>query len=463
VDNSKKKWLVLAAVACGTFMSTLDSSIVNIALPTLTKIFETPISQVKWVVIVYLLAITVLVLPFGRLSDQYGRKRLFQWGFAIFTLGSFLCGLSATLGWLLFSRMVQGLGCAMLMANGPAIITSVFPQSERGSALGVLSMVVSVGLLSGPPLGGMLVSFFSWKSIFWVNLPIGLVGIFMVGKYFDKAETLPPAKPFDWAGAILQLFILVFFIIIFDPPNISISQTGLTQIPRWLLTSALGLLVFVFYQVEKQSPAPLIDFSLLRNHVFWTSLLASYLVFVSYSSVTVLMPFFLEESLKLDPKMAGLFMAAIPIAIFIVAPISGKMSDRIGTQELSLAGAIIGALVLFMMSGVFGEGVNSQMSSSTTILALASMGLAIGLFQSPNNNAIMGSVPTDKLGVASALLATVRNLGMVTGTGLATAIFSWQLNKTQDFVESIHFTQQVAGFIGILSVVAVLVKFKERS
>jgi EmrB/QacA subfamily drug resistance transporter len=449
------------SVACGTFMATLDSSIVNIALPTLTKEFDCDLYQVKWVVVIYLLIITCLLLPFGRLSDQFGRKPVFLTGYFIFTLGSVLCGVAPSLNFLIMARVIQALGVSMMMANGPAIITSTFQSNERGSALGILAMFVSAGLLCGPSIGGFLIAHLGWRSIFWVNLPIGLIGMVMVYTFVKEHGTKQPA-PFDWAGAFFQTILLLAFIVIFDPPSISISGGIHMPISRLAMVAVTILLGIVFIKIESQAEAPLLDIGLLKNRTFWSANLAAYLTFVAYSAVTVLMPFFLEEIMKFPPQKAGLFMTAIPVTILIVAPISGRLSDRVGSQELSFSGALIGSIGLFFMSGVFGSGVRAGMGALEVVLSLAVMGLATGLFQSPNNNSIMGAVPANKLGVASAMLATVRNLGLVTGTGLATSIFSWRMASTGDFVGSLHVTQFIAGCIAFLAMCAALLKPRSR-
>jgi EmrB/QacA subfamily drug resistance transporter len=443
-----KKWWILTAVACGSFMATLDSSIVNIALPTLTVQLSASLTQVKWVVIIYLLTITCFLLPFGRISDQFGRKRIFQTGFWVFTLGSILCSFAPSLSWLVAARMVQGLGAAMLMANGPAIITANFPSNERGGALGTLSMVVSAGLISGPSLGGILITAWGWKSIFLVNVPIGFVGIYLV-QYFLKEDLGPLAKPrFDWLGAILQCTLLISIIVLFDPPAISLFGSAshpISRVPLIFFTLGIGA---IFVKVESKVPGPLLDLSLLKIRTFWTGNLATLLTFISFSTVTVLMPFFLEQIMAYPTHLAGAYMTSIPLTLLVVAPISGRLSDRLGSRGLSAAGSLVGALTLLTMAGIFGLGLNSGSSHGMIIFTLCAVGLSIGLFQSPNNNAIMGSVPLSKLGVASALLATVRNLGLVVGTGIATGVFTWRMEISHgDFIQSLHFTQSIAGLI----------------
>lgn len=453
-----KKWWVLATVACGTFMATLDSSIVNIALPTLTKALKTDLRSIKWVIVVYLLTITCSLLPFGRLSDLYGRKRVFQFGFIVFTLGSLFCGFSTTLDQLIASRMFQGFGASMLMANGPAIITAAFEKGQRGKALGVLSMVVSLGLVSGPSIGGFLITHFGWRSIFLVNLPIGVMGYFFARRHLENATVKENPGPFDWGGAFLQILLVLVFILFVDPPTLTIAGSKPIFIPRWLLGTTLAVLGWVFYTVQRQVPEPILDFSLFKIRTFWAANLANFLNFVSYSSLLVLMPFYLEEVLNYNPEHAGYLMSAIPLTVFIVAPISGHLSDRMGSRGLSALGALVSAVGLFVMSGLIGKGLYEKSGEMAIIIGLCSVGLASGLFQSPNNVALMSSIPQDKLGVASALMATIRNLGLVTGTGVAAKIFSWHHTESGDFIQALHFSLMIAGILSIGAACASLAK-----
>lgn len=427
-------------------MATLDSSIVNIALPTLSKDFGANLDHVKWVVIAYLLVITCMLLPFGLLSDQKGRKLVFQLGYFVFVMGSALCGLAFSLPLLVAFRMVQAIGASMLMANGPAIITSTFSAKERGTALGTLAMVVSAGLMMGPSLGGVLIGKLGWRSIFWINVPIGLIGIFLVEVFIKKSSPSRSSASFDWPGAILQTVWLVLFIGLFGSP---LSESGLASISwlRWLGVAVLIAVAVIFVKVEASTQTPLFDLSLFQHRTFWTSILASFLTFVAFSSVTVLMPFFLQEELHFSPQKAGIFMTSIPVIIFIVAPLSGRLSDRVGSRWLSSSGTCVGMVGLWLMSGLMGLKWGELPAQWMVASTLALIGLAIGLFQSPNNSAIMGCVPVAKLGVASALLATVRNLGLVTGTGFSTALFTWRYTVTGDHLSAFRLTLFVAGAI----------------
>lgn len=452
------KWWVLASVACGTFMSTLDSSIVNIALPTLTNDLVTTITKIKWVVIGYLLAITSLILPFGRLSDHFGRRQVFATGFLIFSFGSMLCGLATDVTFLILSRILQGVGAAMLMANGPAIITSTFPPDERGKALGILAMVVSAGLITGPSVGGILISYIGWRSIFLLNVPIGLIGTILAYRFIRQESGGKVNAPFDWAGAVIQMVALILLIFALDPPEISMSGSAPVSLPSALLAILAFIFGALFVKIETEVKSPILDLSLLKYRTFWTANLAGFLMFVAFSSVTVLMPFFLEEALLFDTAYAGLIMTAIPLTILVVAPLSGRLSDRVGSRGLSATGAGLVALSLFLMSGLLGPGLTSGTSQLYVVVLLCLVGLGTGLFQSPNNNAIMGCVPKNKLGTASAMLATIRNLGMVMGTGMATGIFTWKRATTGDFVHSLHFAHLLAGVIGVTCLIASLGK-----
>ncbi len=466
----QQKWLILSAVACGTFMATLDSSIVNIALPSITSAFETGISTSRWVVISYLFSITGLLLFFGKLADVIGRKSIFNLGYVVFTIGSLLCGLSHNIHQLIFARGFQGLGSAMLMANGPAVITAAFPANERGKALGTLAMVVSLGLGLGPALGGYLVKYFSWPSIFLVNIPFGILGAILAYKYipasisveliehtqhFERERQLPftvrlqlamnRMRSFDWFGTALWMVIQIAYSVAIDRDN-SLGMPVALQ--RIVMFGASGLLVlFIIWELGNKNP--ILDFNLFRSKIFLTANISALFSFIATGGIMILLPFYFQNVRGLEPHRVGMFMSLIPLTIFIVAPISGRLSDKYGSRTLSTIGMFAICLSMILMSLPHSGLASPNVNKMSIYLIL--VGLGVGLFQSPNNNSIMGAVQKAHLGVASALMATVRNFGLVTGTALCTGFLMYFYNvksletgsintPAQNFVTALRFT-----------------------
>lgn len=442
-------------------MATLDSSIVNLALTAMTRDFNVDLSHVKWVVILYFFIITTFLLPVGRLSDLIGRRQIFLTGYVTFSIGSALCGLALGPQTLLLFRAVQAVGAAMIMANGPAIITTAFPGNQRGSALGILAMAVSAGLISGPAIGGVLIHHLGWRSIFLINIPIGLLGAFLV-KRCSPPDRTPQgsARHFDWLGTVLQSVLLGAVLVFFDLSSMTSLHPQTELLVRTILLVVIITVGAVFLQVESRAREPLVDLKLFRLRTFSVAGLSGFLSFVSYSGVAVLLPFFFQNVMVFDAERTGLLMTLIPLTILVVAPLSGRMSDRLGSREICFVGALALALAEFWMAGGVGPGLHTRMNELAAPIALAAVGLGLGLFQSPNNNAIMSAVPKSKLGVASALMAAVRNLGLVVGTGMTTEIFSWRYRQTNDLVSATHVSLMVCAGFAVLGAVSSLAKPK---
>jgi EmrB/QacA subfamily drug resistance transporter len=413
IDYSRK-WHVMAAVAMGIFLATIDGSIVNVALPTLTREFGTEFAVVEWVVLAYLLTVTTLMLSVGRLGDMIGKKPLYATGFVVFTAGSVLCGLSSTVYWLIGFRVLQAIGAAMMMALGMAIVTEAFPRSERGKALGISGSMVSVGIVLGPVLGGLLIGMLSWHWIFFVNLPVGIVGTLMVIRF------VPSLKPeggqrFDLLGAF-TLFICLIALLM----ALTLGQQagfGDTRVLALLAGSILFLTVFLV--VERNIRDPMIDLHLFRNRLFNINLVTGLITFVSMSGTILLMPFYLENVLGYEPQAVGFLLAVVPIAVGIASPISGTLSDRFGTRPITVIG--LSLLVLGFLA-------TSSLSTETTswgyVLRFLPIGIGVGVFQSPNNSAVMGAVPANRLGVASSLLSVTRTLGQTAGIAALGALWA---------------------------------------
>ena len=413
IDYSRK-WYVMAAVAMGIFLAAIDGSIVNIALPTLVRELRTDFAIVQWVVLAYLMTVTTLTLSVGRLADMLGKKTLYTSGFVVFTIGSLLCGLAPTVDWLIGFRVLQAIGAAMTMALGTAIVTEAFPPAERGKALGIIGAVVSIGIVLGPALGGLLIAALSWHWIFFVNLPVGLVGTLMVVR-FVPAITPEGGQRFDYIGAVTLFVSLISLLLALTLGQ----QAGFATPPVLLLFATCALFLAAFIRVEWTSPQPMIDLRLFQNSLFSINLITGFITFVAIAGTLVLTPFYLETMLGYDTRTVGLLLAVVPIALGVVSPISGALSDRFGTRSISVIGLVA---LLIGYSAVSTLGVDTTLLGY--LLRFLPVGIGMGLFQSPNNSAIMGAAPRESLGVASGLLSITRTLGQTVGVAALGAVWA---------------------------------------
>lgn len=411
------KWTVLFIVGIGVFMATLDSSIVNISLPKIAGYFGAPLNgAVEWVIIAYLIVIASILLTFGRLTDILGRKLLWMIGLVIFTAGSALCGAAPSLGLLIAFRAFQGIGGALLMAISPAMITRAFPSSERGRALGLNALVVATGTSAGPSIGGVLTQVASWRWIFYINVPIGVIGVLLTMKLLT--EPMRPRRTgqrFDPLGAGLLSLGMVSLVL-----ALSFGQElgwGSRRVVGLFVGSGIVLAMFLY--TETRVRQPIVDLKLFRSRLFSAALVSSFLSFLALFAVTFLLPFYLEQLRGFGPEESGFLLTPVPLTISVIAPFSGWLSDRFGSQLLSSLGLAIGSLGLWSLSNL-----SPRASLFAIIWPLVITGLGQGLFQSPNNSAIMGSVPRERLGIASGFLATVRVLGQSLSVAVAGAIFA---------------------------------------
>jgi len=440
----------MTTVAIGTFMATLDASIVNVSLPTIMRSLHTDLPTAQWVVSVYLLVITGLLLTVGRLADLVGRKPVFTAGLAIFSIGSLLCGLSGTV-WLLISfRGVQAVGAAMIMANSPAIVTQAFPRAERGKALGMIGTVVAAGLTTGPALGGFLIAAWGWPLIFLINVPIGAIGI-AVARAVLPRERRGTERHLDIPGAVMLLVSLVSLTLALNQG----SERGWDSI--YVRTLVLSFLLFglLFLSRERRAVHPIIDLNLFRNRTFAAASASAFISFVAAFTVSFLMPFYLSQILGYAPRRMGLTLAAVPLTLAVIAPISGSLSDRIGSRVLGSVGLAVASIGLLLISRL-----GSDPASSAVILSLVVVGLGSAIFQPPNSSSIMGSAPPHMLGVAAGMLATMRNLGMVTGLAVSGAVYTSrrlfyaaELGQTQALVHAFRDAFVVAALICAVGVV----------
>lgn len=413
-SRQTQKWWTMAAVAVGIFLSTVDGSIVNLALPQLAREFGATFAAVQWVVLAYSFTVVSLMLIAARLGDRYGKKRLYLVGFAVFTLGSLACTLSSSIGVLLAGRVVQSVGGSGLVALGAALVTEAFPPAERGRAMGLVGAIVSVGLVSGPTLGGFILEALPWQAIFLVNVPLGVLGAGLTLRYVPS--DLPVRRqPFDWRGALLLVGTLLSFLL---AVTLGPRATGFSVLlVVALLASLVGMLAFV--KAERAARFPIVNLDLFSRPDLSVSVLTGWMAFVASSGLVLLVPFFLQDLQGRPPAVAGLLMAVPPLVMGLTSPLAGWLSDRVGTRPLATLG-----LGVLMVGYLLIADLRLDTPAWEYLLRIACVGLGMGLFQSPNNSAIMGAVPRQQLGSASGLLSLSRLLGQATGVALVGAAWA---------------------------------------
>jgi EmrB/QacA subfamily drug resistance transporter len=414
-EPSLGKWAAFLTVSVSTFMCTVDGSILNVALPKIMDDLAAPLPAVQWVVIAYLLAIVTLLLSFGRLADIRGLMTINALGLAIFSGGSLCCAWSPNVASLIGFRGLQGLGASMVMACGPAVLTRVFPSRELGQAMGLIGTVVGVGLTSGPGLAGLILSHYSWRAIFYINVPLGFLGIFLSWKFIPRKPGDTAAPNFDFVGAAFMALALAGFLLTGSMG----SRWGWGDLKTLLGLSITVIFCPLFIWWEQGNAAPVVDLSLFRVRSFRLALSAAICLFVSYFIAFFLMPFYLTKVLVCPIGQVGMLLMVPPLVSMVVAPVSGWFSDRIGPRLLTTTGLTVVAGALLQASRF-----TEVTRISEIALCLGIMGLGAALFQPPNTSSIMRVVPLARLGVASGLVAMSRNLGMVIGVALAGALFS---------------------------------------
>jgi EmrB/QacA subfamily drug resistance transporter len=411
------KWVVLSNTTVGTLMASLDANIVLIALPTIAKQLPgTSVFVLLWILIGYALLTSVVLLNFGRLGDMYGRVRLYTLGFAIFTAGSALCGLSQTGTELVLFRLVQAVGAAFLFANSAAIITDAFPPNERGRALGINQVSIVAGAVTGLVLGGILTSLLGWRSIFYVNVPIGLIATWR--SYVGLRELHRPQTEhtLDWAGNLTFAGGLALILL-------GVTLYALGQLPLGgfgaVIVAGVGLLV-LFVWVEQRVRHPMFDLSLLRIRMFSASISAIFLNALARGAFSFVMVFYLQGPPHyLSPLNAGLYLIPVSASLAAIGPISGALSDRYGSRPFAVLGLLVSAAGFIWLT---------QIGPTTTFLQLVGpfilVGLGMGLFASPNRASMMNSVPASRRGVASGIGTTLVNSGTTLSLGLAIVVMA---------------------------------------
>lgn len=422
------KWWTLAVVGSGTFMSALDTSIVNVALPVIRDSTRASVSTVEWVVLAYLITVSSALLLFGRLADLYGRRRIYMAGQLVFVLGSLACGLSGRIGGLIAARAVQALGASMIFALSPAILVTAFPAAERGRALGLQATLTYLGMTIGPGLGGVLLGRWGWPSIFFVNVPVGVAMFGVAAKVLREDRREGATQAFDPAGAATMALALSSSLLVLSKGG----ERGWGRPPVLVLFAVAVAAAVAFIVAERRAAHPALDLRLFFNRTFSSAVVASYLCYLVSASVSFLMSFFLLSGCGYAAPHAGAVLMAVPSAMMVMTGPSGWLSDKIGVRVPATVGMALMALGVALLGGI------GPADPPVRIAAfLACVGVGAGLFTAPNNSAIMGAVPSARRGVAGAILAASRTVGFASGVALAGLVYTGHLGATQEGQASI--------------------------
>jgi EmrB/QacA subfamily drug resistance transporter len=410
------KWNVLIITTIGVFMSSLDASIVNIAIPSISKDLGVFFEVDQWIPIIYLLVQSVTLITFGRLSDLKGRKLFFLFGIFLFTFASFLSTFVTSGIELVIFRGVQGIGSSFISANAPSMITDIFPREETGKALGFNVATIYLGLVIGPVLGGLIVQFSSWRLIFFINIPIGITLILIGWLKLKKVNTGIKGEKFDIRGTLLFGTFLATLLLAMTIANL--VGWGSIQVILLLIVSVSSLIIFIF--LESRTQYPLFKLDLFRvNRVFSFANFAALLNYTSISGVSFLLSIYLQSILGIPPAITALYLLPTTITMALIAPISGRFSDKWGTRILTTSGMIIMTIGFISLSIIIGF-----FPITFIIISQFVVGIGIGLFSSPNNSAIMNAVEPKDHGIAAGTLSTMRVVGQSTSVALLSVILT---------------------------------------
>ena len=449
-------WLVVGACCVAGFMGQVDASIVQLALPTLGRVFDCTLESVSWVALAYLLGVAAFMPIFGQLCRIFGRKLFYIAGFVLFTSASALCGLAPDLLTLVGLRFLQGVGGAMIGANSMALVVEATDKTRRGRALGLYAAAQAVGISAGPVAGGLLIGTLGWRWVFWVNVPVGLISIVAGWLVLPVTPVQSPTPTFDWRGALLLAPALTLAVFALN----QVSALGITSPVLLGSVGAAIVLFFLFVRQESQAPSPLIDLALLKGPAFLAGALACALSYAMLYGMFFLASFALVSGYEDSPIVAGLKLAIVPISIGVVAPIAGGLADRIGARLLSFAGMALCFVALIALTGVVMEPTPNLWAS---FLGLVAFGIGLGVFIAPNNHVTINAVPANLAGVAGATLNLTRILGTVAGVASASAMLSWRIQVARGSTERRlsafsphHFVEAVAAGLIMLAVFAAI-------
>jgi EmrB/QacA subfamily drug resistance transporter len=453
VTATEKHIVLLIAILAG-FLTPFDGSAVNIALPTIGNQFHMDAIALSWVATAYLLASALFLVPFGKIADIYGRKKVFLWGLAIFGVASFVMTLVATEQQMIAVRVFQGIGSAMIFGTSVAILTAVFPHGERGKALGIYITSVYLGLSAGPFVGGILTDVFGWQSIFYINVPIAIAAIFLV-LWKLKGEWLECAgERFDLSGSVIYSIALV---------SLMYGFSVLPEITGGVLVVTGLVLIGVFVWYEQRQDCPVLNMQLFfKSRIFAFSNIAALINYSATYAIAFLLSLDLQYTKGFSAEHAGFIIVAAPVVQVLVSPFAGRLSDRYDSQIISSVGMGFTALGLFLL--VF---LTETTPLWYIIMVLAILGLGFGLFSSPNTNAIMSSVEKKYYGVASGINGTMRLLGQMLSMGIAMMLFAIVIGQVEitpqhyaQFTTSLHYAFILFTVMCVIGIFASLARGK---
>ncbi|MFI7103202.1 DHA2 family efflux MFS transporter permease subunit [Streptomyces sp. NPDC050161] len=413
-DGPGRLWQVQVIAGLGGFLAGVNTSTMDVALPTVSRHFGASASAASWTLLSYMLVTTVLVFVFGRVADMIGRRRMYLGGIALLTAGSLLCGLAPGIAWLIAFRCIQAIGAAALLCNITALITDAFPARRLPTALGVNATIAALAQVLGPAVGGALASGLGWRAVFWFNVPVGLIGLLWARLSLRPGATPTEREPFDYLGALLSTLALGGLIL-------ALSEGGALG---WTSTPVLaGLALFTvfgpfFLAVQARRRHPLLDLTLFADRARSLAYLALFLMAMAYFAVVLLMSLYLQAAAGMAPYQAGLHVLYVALAMAAAAPVAGRLRDRFSARGLASTGLALAAAGLFALAAV----VAPRMNNALLAVCLLAVGAGVGLFMTPNTSAIMGSVRAERRGIANGVRQTVQNAGYAVSTALALTI-----------------------------------------
>lgn len=441
--------LVIFVLSLATLMSSIDTNIVNIGLPTIGKALNAGFSTLQWIALSYMLAVTSLIVGIGRIGDIFGKKKIFIFGIILFTIASFLCGIAGSIYSLIGFRALQGIGGAVLMALSFAIAGDLVEKSRLMQGIAILTIMMPIGFALGPSVGGFLISIFGWRAVFFFNVPIGILAFVFVRK-FPEIPVTEKIRKFDVPGMLALTVTLICYVL-----SVTLAEDqGISRnvIVLWILT-ALGVAVFIL--MERNSRYPLIRLSMFKNIIFSSSLVMTILTYTVMTGNVIILPFYLQQAKGLSTSFSGLLMMAGPLGCALFTPLSSKAAEKFGNFSVMIFGMMILGIGALLMSTL---NISTHAAKFTGILFLFNGSLAF--FQTPNNAAIISSAKPEQRGLASGILNLARTIGQTTGASVIGAVFycfmktkSIKAANPVNIASAIHHTYFVAAAILALGLV----------